>query len=802
MSLLLESPPAVSDAIAAACERIPPLWPLQNFVAVNPFVGLSGRSFTDACALMERVTYGGMLAPAVYYREQGAQNVTDADLQSALDQTDSSLSVRDLRAWLQSDEPLAPPSIPTVAQLYDAHYGTHWKPFIVDEVSKWCSAFYDEGQASWRMPWRDLSLFDAWKKASWDDANPEMMGMGGFRALVRSLPGDAATAIARFLQELQVAPELAADFLHRQLMSIGGWSAYTRYLAREKELRGGGDDNLQQLLAIRLAYEVAMLRFASPEFVALWQERLADALQPTTEEITPDYLWLLAAEIAHQRQLVAQIASANQTKAGDVAAVAGRANVQAAFCIDVRSEVFRRHLEAAMPTAQTIGFAGFFGFAIEYVPLGAHKGNAQCPVLLLPKHRIPATPTDATPQQTAQIMENIQFSQKLGRAWNSFKTSAISCFAFVETGGVLAGGKLVKATCALPHHEPASATHPAIKDAISLDDQIATAASALAGMSLTHDFARLVLLCGHGSQTTNNPYAAGLDCGACGGHAGDANARVAVEVLNDPQVRAGLSAQGIAIPDDTYFVAGLHNTTTDGVTLYDLENAPASHARDIENLREALGVAGQGARAERASSLGLTAATSPAELYGKVKSRSNDWSQTRPEWGLAGNAAFIAAPRERTAKLNLGGRAFLHNYDVKDDPEGAVLEVIMSAPMVVASWINLQYYASSANNAVWGSGNKTIHNVVGTLGVWEGNAGDLQVGLPLQSVHDGQKFVHKPLRLSVFLEAPRAMIERVIADQAGVRELCDNGWIHLIAIEDAGQSFWRYDAVAGWQQIR
>ena len=120
---------------------------------------------------------------------------------------------------------------------------------------------------------------------------------------------------------------------------------------------------------------------------------------------------------------------------------------------------------------------------------------------------------------------------------------------------------------------------------------------------------------------------------------------------------------------------------------------------------------------------------------------------------------------------------------------------------MVASWINLQYYASTVNNAQWGSGNKTIHNVVGTLGVWEGNAGDLQVGLPLQSVHDGEKFIHQPLRLSVFLEAPRAMIETVIAAQAGVRELCDNGWIHLIAIENQGQSFWRYGGVAGWQDV-
>ena len=41
----------------------------------------------------------------------------------------------------------------------------------------------------------------------------------------------------------------------------------------------------------------------------------------------------------------------------------------------------------------------------------------------------------------------------------------------------------------------------------------------------------------------------------------------------------------------------------------------------------------------------------------------------------------------------------------------------------------------------FGAGNKVLHNVVGgCLGVFEGNAGDLKVGLPWQSVHDGERF--------------------------------------------------------------
>jgi uncharacterized protein YbcC (UPF0753/DUF2309 family) len=175
-----------------------------------------------------------------------------------------------------------------------------------------------------------------------------------------------------------------------------------------------------------------------------------------------------------------------------------------------------------------------------------------------------------------------------------------------------------------------------------------------------------------------------------------------------------------------------------------------------------LAKAGALARAERAGLLALDAGSS---TDAQIVARSRDWSQVRPEWGLAGNAAFIAAPRERTQGLDLGGRAFLHNYDWTQDSGFGVLELIMTAPMVVASWINLQYYGSTVNNRSFGSGNKVLHNVVGALGVLEGNAGDLKTGLPFQSVHDGQRFVHEPLRLNVFIEAPEAEMNRIIANE-------------------------------------
>jgi hypothetical protein len=167
-----------------------------------------------------------------------------------------------------------------------------------------------------------------------------------------------------------------------------------------------------------------------------------------------------------------------------------------------------------------------------------------------------------------------------------------------------------------------------------------------------------------------------------------------------------------------------------------------------------------------------------------MRARDRDWAEVRPEWGLAGNAAFIAAPRERTRHVDLAGRSFLHEYRWRDDAGFATLELIMTAPMVVAHWINLQYYASTVDNGCFGSGDKTLHNVVGGhLGVFEGNGGDLRVGLPLQSLHDGAQWVHTPLRLSVFIEAPRDAIEAVLQKHLAVRALVANGWLDLFQLD-------------------
>ena len=490
-----------------------------------------------------------------------------------------------------------------------------------------------------------------------------------------------------------------------------------------------------------------------------------------------------AAERAGQRQLAETLAGASTPFTGE------RPAFQAAFCIDVRSEVFRRALESVNSSIQTLGFAGFFGVSTEHRGFASDTTERRLPVLLNP-----ALSSASGSEEDSGRDRTARYAARAKRAWGRFKFAAVSSFAFVEATGPLYVMKLLRDALRLGRHDTAAEPAPRFTTDLDILSRIDAALSVLRAMSLTSGFARIVLLAGHGASVTNNPHKSGLHCGACGGYSGEVNARLLAKLLNDPAVRAGLVERGVAVPDDTVFIAGLHDTTTDRVTLYDQDLSYDMPAAELGQVREWLAMAGQLARAERAPRLPR------ARSESDIARRALDWAEVRPEWALAGCKAFIAAPRQRTAGRELEGRAFLHDYDWRQDEKNsfAVLELIMTAPVVVASWISLQYFGSSVAPTAFGSGNKLLHNVVGGIGVFEGNSGNMRAGLAWQSVHDGEKLVHEPLRLSVCSEAPAEAMSAILEKHPQVRELFDNGWLHLFAMGDNGGLSQRYVGNLEW----
>jgi hypothetical protein len=510
-----------------------------------------------------------------------------------------------------------------------------------------------------------------------------------------------------------------------------------------------------------------------------------------------------------------------------------RPDVQLVFCIDVRSEPLRRQLEA-LGHYETFGFAGFFALPMRFRPFSSEKTSASCPVLLKPKYDITEQPVAEQRHRAKRYVQGKHLLHQVKTAYQALKNNLASPFALVEAAGALAGimmlGRtvapgmtlslgaalqrrllpevLTTPTLATPAEQKDSrdqAENPAPKEILGIpkEAQVLYAEAALRIMGLTERFARLIVLCGHGSTTQNNPYASALDCGACGGHHGGPNAQAMAAILNDAKVRQCLTERGITVPADTVFIGAEHDTTTDDVKLFSaLINTPP-HKTLLAELTIALQKAREANSAIRARHFADLGQRVSTEMFSRLTAlRSRDWAQVRPEWGLARNAAFIVAPRWLTKNLDLDGRCFLHSYDWQQDAHGTALETILTAPLVVAQWINSQYYFSSIDNVAYGSGSKITHNVTGKIGVMQGNGSDLMHGLPLQSVMaaDGVQF-HEPLRLLAVVYAPRHSIAPVVARHDILKQLFFNGWVQLVALDPEDGCAYRLIADGKWQSV-
>ncbi len=776
---------AQDTAAGRAARAIPPVWPLASSVAVNPFLGQTDESLATVGARLARVAGAPVTMPRNWYQERIASGViTDADLTDALACAPAALRPPNLAALKSAALELTPgiSAVPTIADLAAEASGINWPGLIAERFGAWAAGYFDEGQALWSAP-RGRGAYAAWRAVATHDLTPEIVGLSGFATYVSQAPETAPDALASVVQRIAIPAEALETYFHQMLMTLGGWAQYARYLLWQAELGGGADATITDFLAVRLIWEAALFERYEEQIAVRWKAVCASHASPVTptNDHVVDAILQEAAERAAQRALAQTLAAPGPVPADN------RPALQAAFCIDVRSEVFRRALESVNTDIQTLGFAGFFGLTASHRRFASDVHELRLPVLL----KAGLTTCSGGPGD-AEADRSARFKARAKRAWGRFKLAAVSSFAFVEATGPVYASKLVSDALGL-HATPApNDPAPRLDPALDLAARTKAAETVLRAMSLTTGFAKLVLLAGHGASVVNNPHASGLHCGACGGYSGEVNARLLAALLNDPDVRRALVPEGIEIPADTLFIGALHDTTTDAVTLYVDDHPSAPHQSDIRQAKVWLNAAGVISRGERALRLPRAAGE------GSLGSRSRDWAEVRPEWALAGCKAFIAAPRRRTVGKNLEGRAFLHDYDCKIDKDFGVLELILTAPVVVASWISLQYYGSTVAPTVFGGGNKLLHNVAGGICVVEGNGGLMRAGLPWQSVHDGERYVHEPLRLSVCVEAPREAMTEILMRHEGVRALFDNRWLHLFALDETGRMAWRYAGDLQW----
>ncbi|MGE5210292.1 MAG: DUF2309 domain-containing protein, partial [Acidobacteriota bacterium] len=758
---------------------------------------------------------------------------TDADLDRAILRHDPSLAGRqpldlghvtmglvDLVRWDLLHGPVAAPLPPrrsgTVADALD------------EIMTGWCAAYVDEAHTPWQMPNRELGFYRSWRAVA--GADRRLAGVIGrdARARIAALPDDPAELLALVLHERGVSEGGRVGAMRTWILRTPGWAGFARWCDQwAPEDRAGVRLRVLDLAAVRAAMDhlapepldlSAAELVGAPERAGALLDRRIDAATAAVggdqrsavaevlgsiDEDDRAAIWLAAHEWNYRDRLLARLA-------GPISpADPVRPDAQLVFCIDVRSEGFRRQLEA-LGAYETYGFAGFFGVPVRWRPLGSPVAQARCPVLVSPRHEVAEVAVD----DDAAYLSTCSATAGLHDAFYAAKGGIASPFALAESAGWFAGPIAAARTLAPPRTSldtsgtakrpwwkpfgAAPRTTPVVDDVVgasvgaglSLEERTLFAEAIVTTIGLA-EYAPVVVLCGHGSETVNNPHASSLDCGACGGAPGGASARIAVAILNDAAVRAGLVERGIVIPDDTWFVAAEHDTTADLVTIFDRDSIPGEARARVDALQRDLDVAGERNARDRAQRLPGSAT--------RVRDRGRDWAQVRPEWGLAGNASFIIAPRSMTAGHDLKGRSFLHSYVAERDPDGVALETIMTAPLVVAQWISSQYYFSTVEPEIFGAGDKMLHNPIGGIGVVVGQSGDLAVGLPMQSVMLGEQRAHDPLRLLAVVQAPLDRIEGIILRNGGLRQLVEGEWIHVVARENDDDG-WSFRAPSGgWE---
>ena len=762
---------------------------------------------------------------------------------------------------------------------------------VVDQINgqmmKWSAAFLDEGLADWQMPSRGRGFYEAWRQLASRDISCRFLGIKNFSQKVRDLPDSPEDTIALLLNRLEVPADRWREYQSRQFAQLAGWTGFVRWLDENPEYPGQHEHpiDLVQYLAVRLFYEAELVEAhcrrewgiagTLTEICSYWQRnpdecltlaaedghsageqtlamcgdawplfQLAKQLQldaAALRELQPDDartllgwldafpredhgpVWLEAYEDSYRETLVGKL----QTHAGTIREQDGRPHAQLIFCIDARSEPFRRYIESQGPY-ETFGSAGFFGVPISHQAFDSAGRLALCPVLLKPSFAVHETPRLGQQAPLEAYASGTRWRRLGDGLFHDLKANPISSYMLIDVMGLLFSvGLMGKTLIQKPYRalrgrirqrfessvqtripadriEPSAneSNHnsPTIPTGFALEEQAAIVGGGLRVIGLTKNFGRLVVVCGHGAVSDNNPYAAAYNCGACGGANGDPNARVFSTMANNPDVRRELAATGLTIPEDVWFLAGRHDTTTDRLSFYDVADLPSSHAEDFKLLTSDAEKAGASQALERLKRLPQAPAGISAEkAFTHARERGDDWSNARPEWGLSSNAAFVIGRRRFTAGLSLDGRAFLNSYDPESDPDGALLEKIMTAPLIVGEWINTEYYFSAVDPWVYGSGTKVLHNVVGGVGVMLGSQSDIQGGLPLQSVNDGAVHYHEPMRLLAIIEAPTSRISSIIERHAVLQQLFHNQWVNLLAVDPTTYEFQRYNPDSTWE---
>ncbi|MEP6959492.1 MAG: DUF2309 domain-containing protein, partial [Nitrospirota bacterium] len=244
-----------------------------------------------------------------------------------------------------------------------------------------------------------------------------------------------------FLRRERVAGRLPAAYAEevdrlRHQKRFGWEGLFDRYrtdvVPRQQRVARHAAAKQVRSLALALHIDPAALLDSSPSDL----KRLIDWMNDFPEsEHGP--IWLKAFEAGYQDRLLGTIARSRAASAPpvpDEKQILVRPHSQSVFCIDVRSEPFRRHLESTGAN-ETYGFAGFFAAFIRYRAWGKEHDTEQFPVIMRAKNEVREIPRSYLDHVVSKHKSRTRMVHAGHTLLHDLKENVVTPYVMVESLG-------------------------------------------------------------------------------------------------------------------------------------------------------------------------------------------------------------------------------------------------------------------------------------------------------------------------------------------------------------------------------
>ena len=644
-----------------------PSWPLQNIIAVNPFWKFRKSSFKETCIDLRSILHQDLFMPVSWYLDLYQKNeITAASLKKAIStsewkEVNESAKILDQLFLMSNAHTSLVQEYRTFTEFHDHQCRVSNQKKFSNLLAKFCAGYFDKKQSLTSNPFTQDGFWLGFLHYQKHDRYLEFCDLKKVRSKILALPEQSAES---YLESIVKKLEFESNtqviaYFRRALLHTIGWASKFEYdrwqqnLGAKPQQSSGSVELLAAAVLLDQCYLDAIQENQGQKLSIDWisgYQQLAKGADPTINPGEILNIWQTALEFTKQTSLAHKIKLNFESEKNTE-----KPDSHIAMCIDVRSEKIRYEIEQE-DGIETLGFAGFFGVGISYQASLESEESHRLPALLKSQFEVRPIAKHTHCKEGGQVGALRAYLRNLRKAsFSSFlyieMLGAYTVFHFIKN--VLKNSMGYQTPTGIPARFDDKKFHPQLKpEKTTFEDKVAMASGFLDAIGIAPvDLARIFVVAGHGSQTNNNLMGSALDCGACGGSAGDINARVLVSILNNPQIRQTLARQGILVPPDTVFVAAVHETVTNQIYLLDVEQIPPSHRTEIINLEKKLGKASSRFRSKEASEPGTV-------LDKSAFRRSANWSETRPEWGLNSNSSFIIAPRKMTSKTPTWWRGF------------------------------------------------------------------------------------------------------------------------------------------------